>query len=144
MALSLFLGSDTTEEGWWDVARPESVSETWITAIDTLKGIQEQQREMEERICQRGSPMSWDLSTEWMGVLKEWMESDDISFSVLSEKHGCFEGNVYRAWMKCVNVLNEVISMATYSEHVTVVDQLVRISERMRQHPWMGESLYVK
>jgi len=86
--------------------------------------------------------VGWTCSTQWMEPMRDWLYG--VSSSEICQTYGFFEGNFYRSLLKLINLVNEVLSMATYCEHVEVVDQMTRIGEQMRRSRWTGESLYLQ
>ncbi len=97
--------------------------------------------ESEQKWCGERS-VNWTCSTQWMEPMRDWLRGS--SSSEICQIYGFFEGNFYRSLLKLINVINEVMSMAIYCEHVDVVDQMVHISEQMRRSHWTGESLYLQ
>jgi antiviral helicase SKI2 len=97
--------------------------------------------ESEQKWCGERS-VHWVCSTQWMEPMRDWFRGS--ASSEICQTYGFFEGNFYRSLLKLVNIVNEVMSMATYCEHVEVVDQMVRINEQMRRSRWTGESLYLQ
>ena len=86
--------------------------------------------------------VGWTCSTIWMEPMRDWLYGS--SSAEICQTYGFFEGNFYRSLLKLINLINEVLSMATYCEHVEVVDQMTRVGEQMRRSRWTGESLYLQ
>lgn len=97
--------------------------------------------EQEAALCGQRR-LNWACTMKWMAPMRAWYEGD--SSATICQTYGEFEGNFYRSLLKLTNLVNEVISMATYCEHVEQVDQLTRVSERLRRSQWTGESLYLR
>jgi superfamily II RNA helicase len=81
-------------------------------------------------------------SRMWAEPMRMWW--DGYSAAEIAEYAGVFEGNVYRALGKLINVVNEVMTLATMTERVGEVDKWARVSERLRRSAWTGESLYLR
>jgi superfamily II RNA helicase len=81
-------------------------------------------------------------SRAWVEPMRMWWEGQ--SAAEIAEWAGVFEGNVYRSLGKLINLVNEVMTLATFAERVGEVDKWVRVSERLRRSAWTGESLYLR
>lgn len=111
-------------------------------ALDKLEELSHWMAEKEYALGGEDRTVGWALTERWMAPLWAWYEGQ--SAAAICQTHGLFEGNFYRSLLKLTNLVNEVISMATYCEHVEQVDQLTRISEHLRRSQWTGESLYLR
>jgi len=135
--LSAFLGEKGKEStGGEDVPWTSTLEKRWATMEDRLAVLHEQEVEW----CGERQHLR-SLSCEWMEPMRLWFSGE--SSSVICQRYELFEGNFYRTLLKLMNLLNEVISMATYSQHVEQVDQFMRLSEALRRNRWTGESLYL-
>ena len=64
----------------------------------------------------------WTVCTLWVEVGLRWMRGATVP--ELTQDYGMFEGNLYRGLLKLSNLLMEWQKMATYCEHVEVLDRL--------------------
>lgn len=110
-------------------------------ALEYLDQTAKWYQENEEKWCGERT-IGWSCTTKWMDSMLAWYEGE--SASIICQTHGFFEGNFYRSLLKLMNMVNELISMATYCEHVQLIDQLNHISEKLRRSQWTGESLYLR
>jgi superfamily II RNA helicase len=117
------------------------MSQSLHTALTFLEETAIRWEEQEATMCGQRR-LNWTCTMKWMAPMKAWYEGD--SSAAICQTYGEFEGNFYRSLLKLTNLVNEVISMATYCEHVEQVDQLSRVSERLRRSQWTGESLYLR
>ena len=88
-------------------------------------------------------PKFWDLSTEWLAPISDWVNSDE-SVAQIAARHEMFEGNVQKALMKLNGLLEEFQAMATMSENV---DWLVKLEEArplVLRDIVISESLYLR
>jgi superfamily II RNA helicase len=135
--LSAFLEQREDEDGAEDI-KPSGAMHAALAFLDeTAQHLEEQ----ESRWCGDRS-LGWRCTTKWMAPMVAWYEGQNSA--TICQTYGFFEGNFYRSLLKLTNLVNEVISMATYCEHVDQVDQMTRISERLRRSQWTGESLYLR
>ncbi len=135
--LSAFLGEKGKEStGGEDVPWTSTLEKRWATMEDRLAVLHEQEMEW----CGERQHLR-SLSCDWMEPMRLWFSGEPSS--VICQRYELFEGNFYRTLLKLMNLLNEVISMATYSQHVEQVDQFMRLSEALRRTRWTGESLYL-
>lgn len=135
--LSAFLEQREDEEPEMEQKESHEMREALEYLDDAAKWYQEK----EEKWCVERT-IGWNCTTKWMDPMIAWYEGE--SSSVICLKYGFFEGNFYRSLLKLMNMINEIISMATYCEHVEQIDQLTRVSEQLRRSQWTGESLYLR
>ena len=64
----------------------------------------------------------WATGLRWVEIGLRWMRGATVP--ELTEAYGMFEGNLYRGLLKLSNLLMEWQKMATYCEHVEVLDRL--------------------
>jgi len=138
--LSVFLEGDkgAEEESQQD---EEKLSPSVEHALTFLEETVQRLAEQEETWCGERT-VGWSLAWSWVTPMLTWYDGVESSASIC-QTHRLFEGNFYRSLLKLTNLVNETISMATYCEHVEQVDQLTRVSERLRRSQWTGESLYL-
>lgn len=98
--------------------------------------------EKEESWCGERT-VGWELTWSWVAPMQTWYDGVQTS-AMICQTYSLFEGNFYRSLLKVTNLVNELMTMAVYCEHVERVDQFTRISERLRRSQWTGESLYLR
>jgi superfamily II RNA helicase len=84
----------------------------------------------------------WNLSTQMIMPMTEWIEGKDVS--QICTEYGLFEGNFIRTIMKTSNMLDELLSMATYCQHIEVVDKIIEVRQRMIRDIVIPDSLYLR
>jgi superfamily II RNA helicase len=124
-----------------ETSEEERLSPSMEKAIAFLEDKAYHLSEQEEAWCGPRT-VGWELSWSWVGPMGAWYDGVETSASIC-QRYSLFEGNFYRTLLSLTNLVNEVISMATYCEHVEQADQLTRVSERLRRSQWTGESLYL-
>ena len=88
-------------------------------------------------------PKFWDLSTEWLEPISDWVNSDE-SVAQIAARHEMFEGNVQKAVMKLSGLLDEFQAMATMSENVEWLMKLEEARPLVLRDIVLSESLYLR
>jgi superfamily II RNA helicase len=88
-------------------------------------------------------PKFWDLSTEWLEPISDWVNSDE-SVAQIAARHELFEGNVQKALMKLNGLLEEFQAMATMSENVEWLAKLEEARPLVLRDIVLSESLYLR
>lgn len=137
MILSIFLEEREEEKNGREVKGSDKVKE----CFQFLDQMGVEYEESEREWCEERT-MGWACSTQWIEPMRDWWQGS--SSAEICQTYGFFEGNFYRSLLKLINLINEVLSMATYCEKVELVDQMTRLGEQMRRSRWTGESLYLQ
>jgi superfamily II RNA helicase len=87
-------------------------------------------------------PKFWDLSTEWLEPISDWVNSEE-SVAQIAARHELFEGNVQKAVMKLSGLLEELQAMATMSENVEWLMKLEEARPLVLRDIVLSESLYL-
>jgi superfamily II RNA helicase len=135
--LSTFLEQREDDSEDYEVKMSGALTTALTFLDDTAIALQER-----ENMWCGDRTIGWRCAMKWMDPMKAWFEGD--SSAKICQTYELFEGNFYRSLLKLTNMVNEVASMATYCEHVEQLDQMGRISERLRRSQWTGESLYLR
>jgi len=88
-------------------------------------------------------PKFWDLSTEWLEPISDWVNSEE-SVAQIAARHEMFEGNVQKAVMKLSGLLEELQAMATMSENVEWLMKLEEARPLVLRDIVLSESLYLR
>jgi superfamily II RNA helicase len=117
------------------------VSANVIHALKTIQTMTNSFQELESRV---GYPVEgyWNTSTTMVEPMRRWMEGEHSS--VICKEYGIFEGNFIRTVMKIANMLDEVLSMATYCQHVDQVEKITEVKSRMIRDVVISDSLYLR
>lgn len=83
----------------------------------------------------------WDISTNMIEPLKMWMEGE--SSTAICKAHNLFEGNFIRSVLKTANMVDELISMATYCQHIELLNQLIELRQQLVREVIVSDSLYL-
>jgi superfamily II RNA helicase len=97
--------------------------------------------ELEHRISQ---PVEgyWSLSTQMVEPMWRWMEGEHAS--VICAEYNLFEGNFIRSVMKTANMLEEWLSMATYSQHTDQISKITEAKSLIIRDLVISDSLYLR
>lgn len=83
----------------------------------------------------------WDISTSMIEPLRLWMEGE--SSTHICSTYGLFEGNFIRSVLKTANMVDELISMATYCQHVELLNQFMEVRQQLVREVIVSDSLYL-
>ena len=98
---------------------------------------------MEERHRIPYDAKLWELSTDWIEPIAEWLEGE-VSVAELAAKYELFEGNVQKALMKLGALLEEFQAMATISGNVKLLKLLDDCRPLVLRDLILAESLYLR
>jgi superfamily II RNA helicase len=123
-----------------------SVSELRVSAavISALKQIQDMAHTFEELEHRVSQPVEgyWSLSTQMVEPMWRWMEGEHAS--VICAEYNLFEGNFIRTVMKTANMLEEWLSMATYSQHTDQINKITEARALIIRDLVVSDSLYLR
>jgi superfamily II RNA helicase len=94
-----------------------NVSKEIGTVLARMDDVRQDLLRLEKKHGIAYDPKFWDLSTEWLEPISDWVNSEE-SVSQIAARHELFEGNVQKAIMKLSGLLEEFQAMATMSENV--------------------------
>ena len=84
----------------------------------------------------------WSLNSMWIEPVWRWIQGDTIS--AICEAYGIYEGNFMRTVLKVANLLEEWISMATFTQSVEELAKLEGLQAKLVRDAAVPESLYLK
>ena len=133
-----------------DTEEASSLSELRVSAgvITALKQIQDMAytfEELEHRIVDTERlPVEgyWSLSTQMVEPMWRWMEGEHAS--VICAEYNLFEGNFIRSVLKTANMLEEWLSMATYSQHTDQISKITEAKSLIIRDLVVSDSLYLR
>lgn len=83
----------------------------------------------------------WNISPQMLEPMKLWIEGTNAS--IICQEYGLFEGNLIRSILKISNMLDEIISIATYCQHVDQINKLTCVKEKIIRDIVILDSLYL-
>ena len=117
------------------------VSENVVQVLKTVRNMVDSFKEMEQRV---GYPVEgyWNTSTIMVEPMRRWMEGEHAS--VICAEYNLFEGNFIRVVLKIANMLDEVLSVATYCQHTEQVEKITEVKSRLIRDVVISDSLYLR
>jgi hypothetical protein len=85
----------------------------------------------------------WTLNTEWVEPISCWICGDDLLASVAAE-YGVFEGNMQRALMKLMGLVDEFKALATLANDIGWLAKLEGAQAVVLRDVIIAESLYLR
>lgn len=83
----------------------------------------------------------WSLHSQWIEPLLLWMEGEEAA--VICQDYGLFEGNFIRSVLKISNMVEEWVSLATFTKEIELLTLLEGLKERLVRGIAKPESLYL-
>lgn len=91
-----------------------------------------------------GDAPYWSLSTEWVEPIAQWISNPDMILPRLAADFGLFEGNIQRALMKLMGLVEEFRSLCELSGEVRWLRALEGAQEMILRGVVVAESLYLR
>ena len=98
--------------------------------------------DMEQSVGAPTAAGFWNLSLYWLEPINRWLAGETAS-SVCAE-FGIYEGNLYKALMSLNNMLNEMLAIATYCQHIDIIEKLKGVGEELLRDIAINDSLYLR
>ena len=128
-----------------DTEEQPSISDLRVSAnvVNTLQAIRKMADAFQDIEHKIGYPVEgyWNTSTVMIEPMLRWMEGTHSS--VICEEYNIFEGNFMRVILKIANMLDELLAMATYCQHVEEVEKITEVKARLIRDVAMSDSLYL-
>jgi len=83
----------------------------------------------------------WEINENWYPIMMDWFDGKSVSY--ITSKYGIYEGNLTRAMMKLVSLLNEWRNMATYLGHVDMLTYTMDLESFIFRDIISPDSLYI-
>jgi len=97
------------------------------------------QREEDTRVSRSGY---WEIRTGWIEPVTRWMAGEEAA--VLCASYGLYEGNFIRSILKISNIVDEWISLATYTKTIELLTMLEGVRGILVRGIVKPESLYLR
>lgn len=139
-----FLAGFLNEGKTNDETNPEelNLSKKTRDALNFVDDIAYRCREAEDRTQIRLARQGfWEIHTTWIEPLQKWMEEEDAA--VICAEYGLYEGNFMRSVLKVANMVEEWISLATYTKTIDLLTMLEGVKETLVRGIVKPESLYL-
>jgi len=77
----------------------------------------------------------------WIEPIQRWFQADEAA--ILCAEYGLFEGNFLRSVLKVANMVDEWVSIATFTKSIELLTLLEGIQPRLVRGIVKPESLYL-
>lgn len=120
-----------------ELAVPKAVT-SGMMKVDTI--VREFQR-AEDAQGTYSPTQFWGLTTTWVEPIWRWLGGEVAS--QICQMYGLFEGNFVRAVLRCANMVDEWIAVATFSEDIELLQKLQGVRGRLVRDFLVPDSLYL-
>jgi superfamily II RNA helicase len=144
--LSLFLGEAGEREDVEGNIAPEKLSVSRDVRDEIMRIIQDSDKGYRAELA-AGLPDDrpyWTLSTEWVEPVTQWITHPDLILPKLAVDYGLFEGNIQRALMKLMGLVEEFRALCQLSGAVEWLTVLEGAQEMVMRGVVVAESLYLR
>jgi len=138
-ALSMFMTGDKIPS-----VSPDTINEHDTTTCDLMSVVKQRSAEMLAEMDTFGIQVpdeQWEINESWFPIMMDWFDGKCVSY--ITSKYGIYEGNLTRAMMKLVNLLNEWRNMATYCGHVHMLTYVQDLETHIFRDIISPDSLYI-
>lgn len=120
--------------------RELNISDKVRTVLIEIRRIAQEFQSLEDQI---GNPIQdyWKIGTKLIEPMRRWIEGENAS--IICQEHDLFEGNLIRSVMKMANMLDEVLAMAIYCQHIEQVNKIIEVRQKIVRDIVISDSLYL-
>ena len=135
--LSCFVEGEKTEE---------PITAWCLRVPDTLKSALLAVHVIAQDLCARENPKSrpeyWTIHNYWPEIVYRWMSGDEMV--VLCAEYEVHEGNFMKAILKTANIVEEWVTLATYTKNIGVLETLREFRVELVRGLVVPDSLYLR
>jgi superfamily II RNA helicase len=131
-------GKTNDETNPEDLSLSEKTREALNFADDIGYRCRQAQDKTQIRLAKEGY---WDITTTWIEPLQKWMDGEDAA--VICSEYGLYEGNFIRSVLKVANMVDEWISLATFTKTIELLQMLEGVKTTLVRDIVKPESLYL-
>ena len=139
--LALFIGEGRDENMF--VGYCDSMSNEINGVLQHLHATAKDIQNLEAKYKIAYDPKFWDLSTEWLEPISDWLNSEE-TLGQIAARHEIFEGNLQKALMKLSGLLEEFQAMATMSGNPELLARIEEARPLVLRDIVLSESLYLR
>lgn len=111
-------------------------------ALNYVDEVAYEYRQMEDKTqIQLAKQGYWDIHTTWIEPLQRWLTGEDVA--VLCSEYELYEGNFIRSVLKVANMVEEWVSLATFTKSIELLQLLEGLKEKLVRDIVRPESLYL-
>ena len=138
--LAAFLGEGKTDGE--PTPAEITMSKVTIDALDYVDEVAYQCQKDEEPYQMKFAKQGlWDLHTSSIEPLLKWVNGEDAA--IICSTYGLYEGNFIRSVLKVANMVEEWVSLATFTKSIELLQLLEGLKERLVRDIVRPESLYL-
>jgi superfamily II RNA helicase len=140
----VFLAAFLNEGKREDEPHPDdlSISKATRDALNYVDSVAYQcQKDEESYQLSFAKKHQWDLLTGWVDPLQKWMEEEEAA--VICSELGIYEGNFIRSVLKVANMVEEWVTLATFTKNIELLQLLEGLKEKLVRGIVRPESLYL-
>lgn len=90
----------------------------------------------------KSRPEYWTIHNYWPEIVYRWMAGDEMG--VLCAEYEVYEGNFMKAILKTANIVDEWVTLATYTKNLGVLETLREIRTDLVRGLVVPDSLYLR
>jgi superfamily II RNA helicase len=90
----------------------------------------------------KSQPEYWIVHNYWPEIIYRWMGGDEMG--VLCAEYEVYEGNFMKAILKTANIVDEWLTLATYTKNLEVLETLREIRVDLVRGLVVPDSLYLR
>ncbi len=90
----------------------------------------------------KSRPEYWKVHNYWPEIVYRWMEGDEMG--VLCAEYEVYEGNFMKAILKTANIVDEWVTLATYTKNLEVLEVLREFRTDLVRGLVVPDSLYLR
>jgi superfamily II RNA helicase len=110
-----------------------------LDAVDTFAYQCQKDEDAQQVTC--SSHGFWMLHTMWIEPIQRWFQGDEAA--ILCAEYGLFEGNFLRSVLKVANMVDEWVSIATFTKSIELLTLLEGVQQQLVRGIVKPESLYL-
>jgi superfamily II RNA helicase len=84
----------------------------------------------------------WHLTSDWMNPIMDWANGQEVE--AICQTYELFPGNLIRVVMSVQNAIDELISIATYTSNVSLLEKLTEAKQLLVRNVLVADSLYLR
>lgn len=144
-SLAVFLGERRAEDESFVPVEELKVDGLTRENLLDLRAEADRISRLEDRLGVSSGGEFWELRTEWVEPITTWISAgEDYSMPALASEFGLFEGNIQRALLKLMGLVEEFRVMCELSGEVEWLKELEGVEATVLRGVPIAESLYLR
>lgn len=84
----------------------------------------------------------WHLTPDWMNPIMDWANGQEVE--IICQTYELFPGNLIRVIMSAQNAIDELITIATYTSNIKLLEKLTEAKQLLIRNILVSDSLYLR